>query len=172
MWNKDNRYNDALNNLIIWVTFKLLKKVEKNVYVRKLICNNLKDIEGLLWTVGGGADLVRTIDSTIFWEVSNQSRIESRNFTSCGFKTVASGLAIRCGLGHAVEVSNPLATVFGWRRRTIAHKVGYTWHYIVWNLSACYGGLRNGYNSYHAQEKHTWKVKASHCWEKNFCREE
>ena len=87
---------------------------------------------------------------------------------SCGFQTVASGLTIRCGLGHAVEVSNPLATVCRWRRRTSTPKVGYAWQNIVWNLSAYYGGLGNGYNSYHAQKKHTCKVKASHYWEKSF----
>lgn len=87
--------------------------------------------------IGGGADLVGNVDTTLAGKPSGKVRIESGNVSGGGFQAIASGLAVRGGLCGVVQSSNP-TTAAGRHCSTSPHVVN-AWCQAGTNLATCHG---------------------------------
>lgn len=101
--------------------------------------------------VGGGADLVRNIDSTLARKSCGEARVEPANIGSKAFQAIASCLAVRGGLGSAVQRPNPSAA--GGRHNPTSLHVVDAWCEAAAHLATCYG-LCNWCTQDHAHHYH------------------
>jgi hypothetical protein len=116
----------------------------------------------LLFAVGGGADLVRNVDTTLAGEASGKIRVEASDASGCIFQAVASRLAV--GRGPGGVVYSPDALAAGYRRNAAVLQVDQAWREVAFYLWACQGRLGNGWcGHHHAQEDRAYQLKATHC---------
>ena len=62
-----------------------------------------------LVAVGGGANLVRNVDTTFAREASSQTKVHTRDGFRSIYQALASGPAVLCGGGRVFEVLNTIA---------------------------------------------------------------
>ena len=108
--------------------------------------------------VGGGADLVRNVDSTLAWKPSCKVRVESFDGTGGLFEAIAGGLAVSSGLSRAVKGSNSVAAT-GRDSASTLHVV-----YARCNATrylAAGDGLGYGQSNHDAQESDQRKLHSS-----------
>ena len=69
--------------------------------------------------VGGGADAVGDIDAALARDPGDETGLNPRDAGGGSLEAVAGGLAVRCGLGGAVECPHPAAASFCERPRAL-----------------------------------------------------
>ena len=106
--------------------------------------------------VGGGADLVGDVDSTLSRKPCCIVRVNTTDAAGKILQAVASSLAVSGGPGQAVNGSDSIAA--SWRDSSATPHVANAWRKAAGHLATCYG-MSNAHR--HAQGHH--QSKLGHC---------
>ena len=106
--------------------------------------------------VGGGADLVGDVDSTLSRKRFGIARVNTTDAAGKTLQAVASSLAVRGGLGQGVNGFDSIAA--SWRDSSATPHVVNAWCKVGAHLATCYG-MSNAHS--HAQGHH--QSKLDHC---------